>query len=151
MDHVEKGRRKKGIKKRPQPLVCEVVEVRPAPTDSKLRLCKVRWSATAGDLIDIATRVRNIAAGKKCLVTLPGATTANGIEAKEAKGRVSDSTGMLCGPKKMGWDTDFLDEALATMVSDTAEVGEPASSYDEAMSSATGRMPLRLQETRALP
>jgi len=40
---------------------------------------------------------------------------------------------MFCGPKELGWDTDELDENLAVMLADDAEVGAPAPTYEEAV------------------
>merc|ERR1711974_193077 len=42
-----------------------------------------------------------------------------------------DSSGMFCGPKELGWDTDVLDEKLAVALDDQAVAGTPAPSFEE--------------------
>ncbi|CAK0808419.1 unnamed protein product [Prorocentrum cordatum] len=131
---LEFGKKKKKDKKekRPCPIVGEVIEVAPVPKKDKLRLCKVRIAEDA-DPVSIVTNAVNVVAGGKFLCALPGVTTADGIEVKEAKVGGVDSTGMFCGPVQMGWDTDELDEKLAVQVSDDMGPGDRFPPYEEAV------------------
>lgn len=126
------GEKKKKKEKKPMPIVCQVKEVMPVPKKDKLRVCKV-CIAEGSPFVDVVTNAANVEAGKKFIVALPGVTTANGVEVKQAKVGGVESSGMFCGPQELGWETDVFDEKMAVMLSESAEVGAPAPSYDEAV------------------
>mmetsp|Transcript_58770 Transcript_58770/g.188988 ORF Transcript_58770/g.188988 Transcript_58770/m.188988 type:complete len:255 (+) Transcript_58770:194-958(+) len=128
----EKKETEKKKEKKPAPVACEVVEVAPVPKKDKLRLCKVRVGG-GPDLLEIVTSAANIVAGKRFIVALPGVTTANGVEVKQAKVGGVESSGMFCGPEEMGWEADILGAKQAVMLSDTVELGAGAPTYEEAV------------------
>mmetsp|Transcript_62284 Transcript_62284/g.157395 ORF Transcript_62284/g.157395 Transcript_62284/m.157395 type:complete len:1365 (+) Transcript_62284:122-4216(+) len=144
----KKEKKSKKEKEKPRPLVCEVLEVQPIPKKDKLRLCKVAWRAGA-EPVDVVTNAPNIVVGKKFVIALPGVTTANGIEVKEAKVGGKDSVGMFCGPNELGWDTDVLDENLAVQLADSAEVGTSIPSYEEAVQALKDREKAVVEEKGA--
>merc|ERR1712113_13926 len=138
MGFGEKKKKKDKAKQKPGPTVCEVLEVLPIPKKNNLRLCKVR-AAVESEPIDIVTNAPNVVEAKKFIVALPGVTTATNIEVKPAKIGGVESAGMFCSPLEMGWATDLLDEKLAVMLSDSAEVGAPAPNYEEAVQALKDR------------
>mmetsp|Transcript_115639 Transcript_115639/g.210316 ORF Transcript_115639/g.210316 Transcript_115639/m.210316 type:complete len:1357 (-) Transcript_115639:347-4417(-) len=130
-DEPDPGEKKKKKKSKPVPVICLVVDVQPVPKKDKLRLCKVRVGDE--DPIDVVTNAPNVCKGSKFILALPGTTVATGLEVEVGLVGGVESCGMLCGPKEMGWDTDILDEKMAVMLGEEAEIGEKHPSYEEAV------------------
>jgi len=130
-DKKDKKEKEGKQKKKRGPTVCEVTEVSAVPKKEMLKLCKVVIHPGT-DPVEIVTSAPNVSAGHKFIAAPPGYTTANGVEVKASRVAGLESAGMFCGPKEMGWDTDILDGDLAIML-DSAEVGSPAPSYEEAV------------------
>merc|ERR1712194_982716 len=129
--------KKKKKEKKPAPIICEVMSVKPVPKKDKLRSCEV--CVGPGDLIVVVTSAPNISKGLKCIVALPGVTTADGTEVKEGKVGGVESSGMFCGPLQMGWETDVLDETLAVILDDDSPISKPNPTYDEALEAFKAR------------
>lgn len=131
----KKDKKEKKAKRKPTPLVCTVLKISPVPKKDKLRICEVRTSmGEEGDDIDVTvvTNAENVCVGGKFIIALPGVTTANGIEVDVREVGGVESTGMFCGPKEMGWDTDLLAEDKAVQLDDEAEKGT-VPTYEDAV------------------
>lgn len=120
------------------PTVCEVIRVSEVnvllPRKSKLRRrmrCDVAVSP-AGEEVQIITSASNVKEGYKFIVALPGHKTAIGVVEIEQVGEFK-SFGRFCGPAEMGWRCNILNSQNAIMLPDSAKVGDPAPSYDEAL------------------
>lgn len=115
--------------------VCEVREVSEVqvPQNSKLKrrkCCKV--AVSPGKVVQIITSAPNVREGCKFIVALPGHTTETGVVETEQVGEF-ESFGRFCGPAEMGWDCDILSSQNAIILPDSAKVGGPVPSYDEAV------------------
>merc|ERR1711920_933230 len=130
-DKKDKKGKKEKKEKKPAPIICEVKSVKAVPKKDNLKVCEV--IVGPGDTVEIVTNAPNIVAGSVCIAALPGVTTANGIEVAVRKVGGVESTGMFCGPKEMGWDTDVLDENLAVLLDPESPIGKPNPTYEEAI------------------
>lgn len=101
-------------------LVGEIAQVDPHPSADRLVVCRVRLDANRVE--SVVCGARNMRAGDRVAVALPGATLPDGraIEAVEIRG--VGSHGMLCSQRELG----LGDEHEGILILDTAaEVGAP--------------------------
>merc|ERR1712039_225989 len=133
----EKKDKKDKKEKKPAPIIGEVQSVKPVPKKDKLKVCEVQVGPDK--VLQIVTNAPNVEKGVCVIVAPAGVTTADGMEIKEAKVGGVESSGMLCGPKQMGWDTDVLDEEVPVILAADAPIGKPNPSYEEALEAFKAR------------
>merc|ERR1712039_1034530 len=133
----EKKDKKDKKEKKPAPIIGEVQSVKPVPKKDKLKVCEVQVGPSK--TLQVVTNAPNIEKGVCVIVAVEGVTTADGMEIKEAKVGGVESSGMLCGPKQMGWDTDVLDEEVPVILAADAPIGKPNPSYEEALEAFKAR------------
>src|SRR5579859_2914727 len=84
-------------------VVGTLLEVNKHPNADKLTLCRVRLGAEERQIVCGA---KNMKAGDKVAVALPGAKLPNGAKIEKSKMRGEVSDGMLCSVKELGLGED---------------------------------------------
>ena len=107
-----------------------VKERRPHPDAERLSVCIV--DVGQGEDLQIVCGAKNVAAGQKVPVALPGAKLPGGVKIKRAKLRGVESQGMICSAKELGLNDKLLakDQQEGIMVlPEEAEIGADAVRY----------------------
>jgi phenylalanyl-tRNA synthetase beta chain len=107
-----------------------VKERQPHPDADRLSVCIV--DAGQGEDLQIVCGAKNVAAGQKVPVALPGAKLPGGVHIKKSKLRGVESQGMICSAKELGINDKLLakDQQEGIMVlPEEAVVGTDIVSY----------------------
>lgn len=106
-----------------------VVSKEKHPDADKLNVCQV--DTGVGELQQIVCGAKNVDAGQKVPVAVPGAKLPGGLKIKKAKLRGVESNGMICSAKELGMNDKLLpkeiQEGIYVLPADL-EVGQPIES-----------------------
>ncbi|NOY88247.1 MAG: phenylalanine--tRNA ligase subunit beta, partial [FCB group bacterium] len=104
-------------------IVGEVVDLKPVPNASQIKLATVNLGK---EIMDVVCGAPNVAVGQKVPVALEGAKLAGGIVIKKVKIRGVESRAMICSEKELG----ISDDHSGIMVLDNdASIGTPLVEY----------------------